>query len=176
MTSFNKQALAAALVLVAAGAVQAQSTTTYGGLSIASPHWSSNAGGVSTTGSGISGKVYGGYNFTPNYSLELGVVDLGHMRNSVGETKAWGGYVDGVGKFPVADRWSVLGRVGVAEGRFDTPVGKSSKAALKFGAGVQYDLSPTAAVVGEYEYYHFGDVLSSSTNIGQLSVGLKLGF
>lgn len=76
---------------------------------MSSPHYSSNVAGVDGSGSGIGGKIYYGYRFTPNYSLELGFVDLGHMRDNAGEVKGWGGYVDGVGQWPVANKLSVLG-------------------------------------------------------------------
>lgn len=169
---------AAGLLALAALPAHAQdaSLQSYAGASLASPHYNSSVAGVDDSGSGLSGKIYYGYRFTPNYSLELGLMNLGHMRNSAGEVKGWGGYIDGVGRWPVGSNFSILGRVGLTEARFDTPLGHDNGGGYKLGAGVQYDINPSMAVVGEYEYYHYSSIQSSTAKIGQFSVGLKLGF
>ena len=59
---------------------------------------------------------------------------------------------------------------------FSTPAGDRSNNGLKVGTGVQYDLTPTVALRGEYEYYHFHDAFSSKVNVGQFTAGVKVAF
>ena len=84
--------------------------------------------------------------------------------------------LDAVGNYMFAPQWSVLGRVGVAEGRFNTSFGNDSSAALKMGAGVQYDLSKQVALRLQYERYHFTNAFDGKPNIGEYTAGVKFSF
>lgn len=151
-------ALAALLLACGAGAARAEGF--YAGGSVGGSDWSGSVDGVRGSGSGASGKLFGGYEFSTNFALEAGAMSLGHMRDSAGEASASGVYLDGVGRYEFAPQWSILGRVGVANARFSTPGGDHSDTGVKAGVGVQYDLTPTVALRGEYEYYHFHDAFS----------------
>jgi OOP family OmpA-OmpF porin len=70
----------------------------------------------------------------------------------------------------------VLGRAGVAEGRFTTTNGDDSSPALKLGAGLQYDITDRVAVRAEYEHYHFTDAFDAKPKVGEYSLGVKVGF
>lgn len=166
------------LALVAGGAASAQAAGFYAGGSLAAPdyHGSINGIGDSNSSSGTGLKLYGGYQYTPNLAVEGGYFNLGRSENTSGTVKAQGLYVDGVGSVELAPSWSVLGSVGLAEGRFTTSAGDDHSPALKVGLGVQYDLSPSTALRLGYDRYHFTNVFDDKANIGQTSIGVKVGF
>jgi len=74
------------------------------------------------------------------------------------------------------DPETFVGRVGVAEGRFYTSGGDDSSAAVKFGAGVQYDLTKQVALRVQYERYHFFNAFDSKPNVGEYTAGVKFSF
>jgi OOP family OmpA-OmpF porin len=170
----KKSALAAALLLASLGAARAEGL--YVGGSLGTPDYKSSVNGISGNGSGLGGKFFGGYQLVPNFAVEGGYIDLGHIDDASGKVNVRGAFLDGVGNYEFAPKWSVLGRVGVAEARFTTPNGNDSSPALKLGAGLQYDLTKTVALRAEYEHYHFTDAFDSKPNIGEFTVGLKVGF
>lgn len=55
-------------------------------------------------------------------------------------------YGDGDGSNAFAPKWSLLGSLGIAEGHLTTTAGNDASPALKFGVGVQYDLTKTTAL------------------------------
>jgi len=81
-----------------------------------------------------------------------------------------------VGRYELAPRWSLIGRAGLAEGRFTGSTGDDSSPALKLGGGVQYDMSKTVAFLAEYEHYHFTDAFDAKPGVGEISFGVKIGF
>ncbi len=173
-TKFDKRALAAAVLLAAFGAARAEGL--YVGGSLGSPDYRSSVNGVSGNGSGVGGKAFAGYQITPNVAVEGGLFDLGHIDDSSGKVNLRGAYADAVGSYEFAPKWSVLGRAGLAEGRFTTTGGNDNSPALKLGAGLQYDLSRQVALRAEYEHYHFTDAFDSKANVGEYSFGVKFGF
>lgn len=172
--AITRTALAALLLACGAGAACAGGL--YAGGSVGGPDWRGSVDGVQGSSSGVSGKLFGGYEFSPNFAIEAGAMSLGHMRDNNGEVSASGVYLDGVGRYEFAPRWSILGRVGATNASFSTPAGDHSDNGLKVGTGVQYDLTPTVALRGEYEYYHFHDAFSSKVNVGQFTAGVKVAF
>jgi len=87
-----------------------------------------------------------------------------------------GAYADGVASYEFAPKWSVLGRAGLAQARFTTSNGNDWSPALKLGAGLQYDLTKQVAMRAEYEHYHFTDAFDAKPNIGEFTLGMKVGF
>jgi len=173
ISRLNKSVVAAALVLAGIGAANAQA---YVGGSLGTPDYKSSVNGVTGDGSGTGGKVFGGYQVTPNFAVEGGAFDLGHIDDSSGKVKLRGAYADAVGSYEFAPKWSVLGRAGVAEGHFTTTNGDDNSPALKLGAGLQYDITNTVAVRAEYEHYHFSDAFDAKPKVGEYSIGVKVGF
>jgi OmpA-OmpF porin, OOP family len=163
-------------VTLAAGGVASHAEGFYAGGSLGAPTWSSTVDGVDGSGHGVAGKLYGGYGFTPSFALEAGAMRLGESRDASGKVKGSGAFLDAVGVVPVAKEWSLLGRVGAAHARFNGPTGDSSGTGLKLGAGVQYQLTPTVALRGEYEQYRFRDVFNSRAHVGQYTAGVKFNF
>ena len=164
-------------LLLGIGAVgAAQAAGFYAGASVGAPDWNSSVGGIDGDSHGMAGKLYGGYSFTPNFALEAGAARLGHESDASGSVRAHGAYQDAVGTWPLAQDWSLLGRLGLAHGRFTGPGGDSSDTGLKLGAGLQYQITPTMALRTEYEQYRFHDVFGANANLGQVTAGLKLDF
>jgi len=150
--------IAKALVSAAAlAALSAHAEGPYVGGSIgASQYKGPDIGGASTDRSGSGGKLYGGYGFTPNLAVEAGYADVGKASSSAGSVKGKGVFVDLVGSVPVADSFSVLGRVGAFNGKSSVSGGSSESGTnAKFGLGVQWDMNKQTGIRGEWERYKF---------------------
>ncbi len=150
----------------------------YAGGALTAPAYNDpiNGYGEDSGGHGPGYKLYGGYQFTPNVAVEAGVMNLGRTRDTGGSATLYGGFVDAVGTLPLAPQWSLLGRVGVAQARLSTSGQDEQDTALKLGAGLQYEVNQTMAVRMEYEHYRFSSAFGSKPEVGQISVGLKIGF
>jgi OOP family OmpA-OmpF porin len=174
ITRFNKYAVAAAMVFASLGAAHAEGL--YAGGSLGTPDYKDNVNGISGEGSGAGGTVFGGYQVNHNFAVEGGLFNLGHIDNASGHVKLPGAYADAVGTVEVAPKLAVLGRAGVAEGRFSTTNGNDSSPALKLGAGVEYDFSQKVGLRAEYDHYRFADAFDTKPRVGEFEVGLKVGF
>jgi OOP family OmpA-OmpF porin len=161
--------------LLAAGAAQAQFSV---GGSLGSSHYKGdNVGGLSTDRSDIGGKIFGGYQFNPYFGLEAGYADLGRFDSAVGNVEGDGAYVDAVGTWPLGSSLSLLGRVGAFNGKLDNSLLGSERATnVKYGAGLQYDLSKSTALRGEWERYRFDAPGGSSANTDMYSIGVNYRF
>ena len=60
------------------------------------------AGAAVNDRTSTGGKIYGGYQFTPNFGLEAGYARLGKFGTDAGDVKGDGYYLDGVGTLPPA--------------------------------------------------------------------------
>jgi OOP family OmpA-OmpF porin len=165
--------VSAAMSCLGAGAAHAEGL--YVGASLATPHFGDNIDGLSIGNSGVSGKLFGGYQLSRNFALEAGVADLGRISDDGGSIKAHGEYLDAVGLLPLNESWSLLGSVGVAHVNIDTSNGDDNGAALKLGLGAEYALNKSVALRGEYEAYRV-DAFNSHSNIGQYSLGVRVSF
>lgn len=170
----TKLAVPAVLVIHLAAPAQAEGLYVAG--SLGAPDYKSAVHGVGGRGRGASGKLAGGVDVLPGLAFEAGLFDLGHVDDGRGRVNLHGGYVDGVGRYELAPRWSLLGRAGLAQGRFTGSTGADSSPAFKLGAGVQYDVATTAALRLEYEHYRFSSAFDAKVGVGTLTVGLKAGF
>lgn len=168
----------AAASLIAVGSLAAMSAHAEGlyvGGNIGAPHFGDPINGVGNDSGGVAGKIYGGYQLTPNFALEAGAATLGHTDDPFGRAKGHGVFVDAVGIVPVAQDWSLLGRIGVAHVDLNTSNGDDNGAALKIGAGAQYAISTNTALRAEWERYR-PDAFGTRTNIDQYTVGVKFSF
>ena len=142
-------------------------------------------GGFSADRTSFGGKLYGGYSFTPNFSLEAGYADLGRIKSDAGKLRADGWFLDAVGTFPLANNFSLLGRVGVFDGKLrrdlngsqiDGSVSDSGRGtSYKLGAGLQYDFDKNTALRAEWEHYRF-KALDTTPHADMLSVGVNYKF
>ena len=171
-------AQALALALITGSALAAHAEGLYVGGALGSPHYGGDAvNGISSSGGGAAGKLFGGYQFNPNFGLEGGWFDLGHTEDVNGKAKVQGAYFDAVGKFGIAPKWSLTGSAGVAEGRFRTPNDVDDNSpALKLGVGVEYAMSPTTSLSLGYDRYHFIDAFDAKPNVGMPFLSVKVGF
>jgi OmpA-OmpF porin, OOP family len=173
-SAIARLALGATLLAGAIGAAQAEGIYVGGGVGV--PDYHSSINGVTGGGSGTGVKLYGGYQFNPNFAVELGGYELGHIDNSTGKANVRGAYLDAVGFYPLNDRFSLLGSAGVAQGRWDTTNGDDTSSALKLGAGVQYQLTPAVGVRAQYERYMYTNAFDQKPGVGETTVGVNFKF
>jgi OOP family OmpA-OmpF porin len=122
-------------------------------------------------------KAYAGYSFNPNFSLEAGVVRFGKFAGTSGDTRARATYLDAVGLLPLAPNLSALGRLGLYDAKLSNPtLGADHSTGIKIGAGLQYDLSKTVSLRGEWERYHLGDLGDSKARGDLYTVGVNYRF
>ena len=147
----------------------------YLGGSLGSTNFPGSINGITTNGAEAGGKVFGGYQFTPNFALEGGAAEFGRQSNSTGRVSAHGLFLDAVGIAPLNDKWSLLGRLGVTRVDFNTTSGNSNGNGIKVGLGAQYDLTNRIAVRAEWERYR-PSVFGQKPDLDLYSVGLRVGF
>lgn len=142
-------------------------------------------------------KLFGGYQFNPNFALEGGYFNLGKFgftANTLppgtlrGETKMSGLNFDAIGILPFTQKFSGFGRIGVEYARavdnftatgLVTPLNSNpSKNGFnyKFGVGLQYDFTQTIGMRAEVERYRVADAVGNKGSIDLLSLGLVIRF
>ncbi|MES2511328.1 MAG: outer membrane beta-barrel protein [Pseudomonadota bacterium] len=137
-------------------------------------------------------KLYGGYQFTPNWGVEAQYSDLGSrdltLRNGAGAVTATGSYknsqfsVAGTGTLPLSSSFSLLGKLGVtANNNRLSVVGvtdRGNTTSLMLGVGVAYNFTP--ALSARLEYEDFGtvakDAPGGSVRANAYSLSLKYAF
>jgi len=124
------------------------------------------AGASRTDTNETSYKLYGGYQFTPNWGAELAYNDLGRYRNA--NIESW--TLAGTGTIPLGMQWSVFGKLGVAANR-SRFAGTTNYRDVLVGVGVNYILSKNVGLRLEYE--DFGKL--SNQGAGGNSRGNNLG-
>jgi OOP family OmpA-OmpF porin len=200
-----------ALAVVISPFAVAEEVGWYGGLSVGEarakiddPRITSGLLGSGLTASTIEDrnrdtgyKLFGGYQFNRNFSLEGGYFDLGKFGFTAttvppgtlrGDLQLKGINLDAVGRLPLTEKFSAFGRVGVtyAEAR-DTFSGTGAVTVLdpspnkldtnyKYGVGLQYDISPKLAIRLEGERYRINDAVGNRGDIDLVSVGLIFRF
>lgn len=143
-------------------------------------------------------KLFGGYQFNKHFALESGYFDLGEFDfvsttqpagTLSGKIKLKGFNVDAVGIFPVVDKFSVFGRLGLnhaqakvntsSSGAVNAPSKPNpSKNALnhKLGLGAQYSFTDMIGLRGEWERYRIDDAVGNRGDINLFSLGVIVTF
>ena len=117
------------------------------------------------TVSKASVKIYGGYQLTPNWGIEAQYADLGNrdfaIRNLAGVQLASGSLkatqfsIAGTGTLPLANNFSLFGKLGISSNHGKlAAVGVSdrgSKTSPLIGVGAVYNFTPKLAMRLEYE-------------------------
>lgn len=129
------------------------------------------AGEAKTDTRETSWKLYGGYQFTPTWGLELGYNDLGKYRGA--DIESWS--LAGTGTIPLNERWSLFGKLGATENRPDA-AGMGNHTAVLLGVGVGYSLSRNVGVRLEYEDFGKLSDANGSSRGRNLGLSLKYGF
>jgi OOP family OmpA-OmpF porin len=149
-----------------------------------------------------SWKILVGYQFNRNFSLEFGYADLGAATattppipfppfgtipgaNLKIETTTW--ELVGVGSVPIADRFSIYGKVGLYRADTETRAvftdgvsgsESDSSTSLTFGLGLRYDFTQNLGVRAEWQRY--GDVSEAASgeefDIDVISIGVIFRF
>lgn len=147
-------------------------------------------------------KLFAGYRFNRNFAVEGGYAFLGttsvdmDFRSGAPVSVSVGSFnmhydmtavfIDAVGSYPLNERWSLIGRVGVNYGKTSADFEGSpitliasnndkseGKIREKFGAGVDYNLNQAFTVRAEWEHYKMPDPLGDElfdVNMGTLSL------
>lgn len=134
-------------------------------------------------------KIMAGYQFDQTWAVEAQYFNLGKYKyNDPGfETfniKDNGVSVAVAGFYPLSADFSLLGKAGVAVHNFKakyhgpgiTDSESKVETALLLGAGVEYNISPTLALRGEYEYLGKPKALETKIRTSLFSVGLRYKF
>ena len=138
-------------------------------------------------------KAFVGWQFSPNWALEGGYVDLGSYGYRLGTTPAGtlsgdidlrGIYVDLVGRMPITDRFSLFARIGAIYAEADTrfagtgavnvldPNPTAEELNYKLGVGMEYAFTPALSMRIEAERYRIDDAIGNTGDIDMLSAGL----
>lgn len=119
-----------------------------------------------TDSSENSWKMYGGYQFTPAWGVELGYTDLGKYRGA--EVESWS--LAGTLTVPLAERWTMLGKLGFARNNAEF-TGAEQKSSTLAGIGVGYAIDRNLGLRLEYE--DFGKL--ANTGSGTSNKGSNVG-
>jgi OOP family OmpA-OmpF porin len=165
--------------LLAGAAAGAHAEGFYVGGALSAPQYSSqiNGYGDGASGRGPGFKFYGGYDLTPHFAVEAGVFNLGRTRKTdEGTGMVYGEFLDAVGKYEFAPKWTALGSLGVVQARLTTPTDNASSPGLKLSLGVQYALTTHTALRLGYDRYHFVSAFGEKPNVGQTVFGVDYHF
>ncbi|NVO07092.1 MAG: porin family protein [Rhodoferax sp.] len=167
--------LAATLLLAGLAGAGAHAEGLYGGGAVGGQTYPDTLNGNPSSGSNLSGKIFGGYQLNPNFAVEAGVSDMGTLNSGSGHVHSYGTFVDAVGIAPLSPQWSLLGRLGVAHMAVDTPTGNDTGNGFKVGLGAEYALTKSVALRGEWERYELVS-FGSRPVADQFTLGVKYGF
>jgi OOP family OmpA-OmpF porin len=123
-------------------------------------------------------RLFGGYQFHPNFAAEIGYHNLGQVNFVQGDRDAKVWELVGIGMWPVANALSVYGKLGGYYGKSElhssvVPSGDDTNGGLTYGVGAQYDMMRNAAVRVEWQRYdNVGGNTTGETDIDVLNVGL----
>lgn len=173
----------AAAALLASGAVFAQSA--YVGASVGSAYWSDNCSGLtSCSKNDTSYKIFGGYNFTPNFAVEGGYTDLGKItgNNGAGNVSVTANGVElaAVGKAPVGSGFGLFGKLGLSmmqakNSGFNGAFDNTTSTQLLAGVGATYAINSQVALRAEYETRQV-KFSGTKDTVGNFTVGIQASF
>jgi OOP family OmpA-OmpF porin len=175
-------------------AASAQDAKWYAGAAVGQSKFAGSCGGglsCDTTDTAL--KFFGGYKFHPNFSAELGYTDFGksHAAGTIAgvsasaDVKANAWELDGVGSWPIANKFSVFGRLGVYRAKSDasgnatfaglsaSTSGSSTNTGLTYGIGAGYDITPAITARLEFQRYNKvgGDNAGGKNDLDVISIG-----
>ncbi|MGE3347781.1 MAG: outer membrane beta-barrel protein [Ramlibacter sp.] len=214
--NFNKTSVSlgvAALLALAAPLAQADDAGWYGGASVGRSAAAIDdtrirnglagqglaTGSISNNDRDTGYKLFGGYQINRNFGVEAGVFDLGNFGYSAttvpagtlaGDIRVRGLNLDMVGTWPITERFSVLGRLGVIRSRVDGAFAATGAVRMpyasantsdrstgyKAGLGVAYALTEALSLRAEAERYRVNDSVGHKGHVDMVSVGLVYRF
>jgi OOP family OmpA-OmpF porin len=145
--------------------------------------------GLSCDDSDTAFRVFGGYQFNKYLGAELGYADLGKATlsgaglNASVKAKAWD--LVGVGRLPLADKFSLFGKLGMYRADTDLssntaliPAASDNNTDLTYGIGAQYDFNKNLGVRAEWQQYKKvgSDNTGGDSDVDVMSVGVVYRF
>ncbi|MEO7939792.1 MAG: OmpA family protein [Burkholderiaceae bacterium] len=142
-------------------------------------------------------KLFGGYQFHPNFAVEAGYFNLGNFGFTAttvppgtlnGRMRVQGLNLDLVGTLPLSERWSATARVGVQYARthdrfrstgvvgVQNPSPSARDTNYKLGIGLQYAVNPSMLVRLDAERYRINDAIGNRGDVNFVSVSLVFPF
>jgi OmpA-OmpF porin, OOP family len=103
----------------------------------------------------IGFKILGGYQFHRNIAAELGY----GMLFDKSDVEVTAIELVGVGMFPIANQFSLIGKLGLANVEADGPGGSEDKTEITWGIGVQFDVSRNLGVRALWQRYETDEAL-----------------
>jgi OmpA-OmpF porin, OOP family len=140
-------------------------------------------------GLGRGAKIFGGYQITENFGVQVGYVQLHRLNQNTGTgatlvkqtVTGHSAYAAGTGRLPLGASFALTGKLGVSFGNVTaanpnttaTQALQGSKTALLVGTGVEYALNPHVLIALELESY---GQMSSRVKGNSLCVGTRFTF
>src|SRR2546428_2401700 len=165
---------AAVMAAPAVSMAQARGDTGwYAGISIGQSDAKDFCSGVANCDSKDTAfRILGGYQINRNFAAELGYHDLGKAKVGTSDIKANAWELVGVGSYPIANQFSIYGKLGFFRGEAKAGGTKETNTDLTYGAGVQYDFARNLGVRGEWQRYgKLGGGTLKESDVDVLSVG-----
>ena len=173
----NIKAFLAVSALFFAGAAAAQQpslSSVYVGGTIGQAEYKDGGGGDDKD---TAWRILGGYQFNRHFAAELGYHNLGEASAAGGALEGTAWELVGIGAYPLVDKLSVYGKLGVYRGELEAPGAEETNTDLTFGVGLQYDLLKNVGVRGEWQRYSkMGGGNIAETDVDVLSVGVVYRF
>lgn len=165
-------ALLGALAMAAAPAALAQKGKTASPWYVGLHFGQSDIDAVDETDTAF--RILGGYQFHPNLAAELAYTDFGSV--SVGGTSIKGNAIElvAVGSWPVADRFSIYGKLGFNQGEFEGGGVSDDSIELTYGVGVRWDFMPNLGA--RLEWQEYPDVGDGASDVTVMSIGVVYKF
>lgn len=170
--------LGLAAAVASAAPAFAQDTGFYAGFHLGQSSSSDACTGIpSCDDKDTAWKILGGYQFNKYVAAELGYTDLGAASAPGAKLEATAFEVVAVGSFPVMDKLSIYGKLGLFRGDAEAtgPGGSVSETNtdMTWGIGVRYDFTRNLGVRGEWQQYKgLGGGALVETDVDVISVGV----
>lgn len=145
--------------------------------------------GISCDDTDMSWKILGGYRVNKNFAAELGFIKFGEVKATgpAGTVSAELHAFDlvGVGVLPLADRFSVYGKLGLYHGTVDAVVRtitvnenvSDDATDLTYGFGVAFDVTRQVTLRAEWQKYNdIGGNNTGKDDIDLISLGVLFRF
>ena len=160
--------------------------STYIGLTAGQSNFRSNSGlgGFPSDSKDRSYGISAGSFFTPFAGLELSYRDFGNYRRAGGNTEAKAGSVSLIGKLPLIEAFSLIGRLGATYSQVDVSAragtgvaaGRKSGWGPSYGVGAEYGFTPNLSAVLLYDEYRMPYPGGSKEKLNNTSVGVRFKF
>ena len=144
-------------------------------LMVASPAWAQGYVGASVGESKLedfndtASRVFGGYQFQPNFAMEAGYQDLGSVTASGHAATVTAFDFTFVGSWEMGNRFALLGRVGMYR---SSTSGVGTNLGPVFGVGMSYELTRNASFRLEWQRFaSLGTDTNPKLDIDVVSVG-----